>query len=49
MSQTESLDLSPGFLDLKLGEDSLVYRAQSWKDIKVGLLVSRPPGTWRRP
>lgn len=35
-------------LDLKLEKDSLAYGAQRWKDMKVGLLVAKPAGTWRR-
>lgn len=49
MTQTESLALSPGFVDVKLGGARFAYRAQSWKDVKVGLLVAKCPGTWRRP
>lgn len=44
VAQTELLDLSPRFLDLKLGEDSFAYRVQNWKDVKVGLLVAKPLG-----
>lgn len=36
-------------LDLKLEKDSLAYGAQRWIDMKVGLLVAKPAGTWRRP
>lgn len=34
---------------MKLGEESLAYGAQSWKDMKVGQLVAKHLGTWRRP